>query len=161
MDHVSSRIAPAFYRFLQHTSEKNYSLDEAREEFQGHILTWAKTISEEGPWWGGKEMSMADLILIPWAQRVFLIDHYKTPGGSGVPTSKQSLGELLKDGSLEEEDEEAWERWVKWFQAVEQRKSVQETLSERQQYIDVYKRYAEDTTGSQVGSATRGGRGLP
>ena len=151
MDHASSRIVPAFYRFLQHTPEKEYSLDSAREEFTKHVLTWIKEADPTGPFANGKQISMADVVVIPWAMRIFLIDHYK--GGSGVPTKAESIPEG--------EDKEAWERWVKWFEAISGRESVQRTLSERQKYIDVYQRYAEDTTGSQVGQATRGGRGLP
>ena len=151
MDHVSSRIIPAFYRFLQHTPKKDYSLDSAREEFVKHILTWVKEADETGPFCNGSSITMADVVLIPWAMRIFLIDHYK--GGSGVPTTSSSIPD--------DENKELWERWVKWFEAISKMESVQNTLSDRQQYIDVYQRYAEDKTGSQVGQATRSGRGMP
>ena len=83
IDHISSRIVPSFYRFLQHTPQKDYTLDSAREEFVKHIHTFAAELDEEGPWFNGAEMGMADVMLIPWAMRVFLLDHYK--GGSGIP----------------------------------------------------------------------------
>jgi glutathione S-transferase len=41
------------------------------------------------------------------------------------------------------------------------RDSVLDTLSERDHYVDAYKRYAEDTTQSAVAKATREGRRLP
>ena len=129
---------------------------------------------------------MVDIILIPWACRTFLLDHYK--GGSGIPDErseeekdepKEHSGESTEEHKDEEQkdqgnheaqkgkaaakdkDTEIWKRWRRWYQAVEAQASVQDTMSERERYVDVYKRYAEDTTGSMVGQATRGGRGLP
>ena len=149
IDHISSKIVPAFYRFIQHTEKKNYTLSEARDELLKHIKTFIKEADAEGPFFLGQQFSMVDLMLAPWMERLFLIDHYKE-GGVGIP-------EEGKGG----EDEEAWQRWRKWASAVDARDSVQDTLSDRSQYVDAYKRYAEDTTQSQVGQATRGGRGLP
>lgn len=150
IDHISSRIVPSFYRFLQHTPSKGYSLESAREEFVKHMHTFAAELDEQGPWFNGQEMGMADVMLIPWAMRVFLLDHYK--GGSGIP----NVGQEAKDG-----EKEVWARWHRWFNAVQETESVQDTMSDREKYIEVYQRYAEDTTNSQVGQATRGGRGLP
>lgn len=149
IDHISTRIIPGFYRFIQHQPEKEYTIDEAREEFLKNIKTFAVEIDEEGPFFLGKTYGMVDLMLAPWAARLFLIDHYK-PGGLGLPAEGQAG-----------EDEAAWRKWRRWFDATMSRPSVLDTLSDQQQYIDAYKRYAEDTTGSQVGQATRKGRGLP
>ena len=160
IDHINSRIVPSFYRFLQHTPEKTYSVEDARSEFLGHIKTWTREMLEldaeredagvpSGPFFLGETFSLVDVTLAPWALRMFLIEHYK-PGGVGIPGD----GEGGKD-------EEVWRRWKKWFEAVEGRESVVCTMSEKEKYVDVYKRYAEDETGSQVGQATRGGRGLP
>jgi glutathione S-transferase len=88
-------------------------------------------------------------MLVPWAKRLFLIDHYK-PGGVGIP-KKGERGE----------DEEVWARWDEWFGAAVERDSVKATWSEDDKYIEAYKRYAEDTTQSEVGKATRQGRILP
>ena len=154
IDHISTRIIPSFYRFLQHTPEKDsqYTLASAREEFVKHIYTFAEQLSKQGqgPFFNGSQMKMIDVILIPWACRIFLLDHYK--GSSGIPKP---------DEAESDEAEEVWGRWRRWFAAVEESESVQDTLSDRSRYIEVYQRYAEDTTGSQVGQATRGGRGLP
>ncbi|KAK5103059.1 hypothetical protein LTS08_003862 [Lithohypha guttulata] len=163
IDHISSRIVPAFYRFLQHTPEKNsqYTIDDARSALLGAIKTFVKQLvemdserdslsSSPGPWFLGDRFSLVDITLIPWALRLFLIDHYKKPDGVGIP-------EPGKGGN----DEEIWNRWRTWFAEVQKRDSVLSTMSERDRYIEVYKRYAEDETGSQVGQATRGGSSLP
>jgi glutathione S-transferase len=149
-DHISTRIIPAFYRFLQHQPEKEYSLDDARKEFLGHIKTFTQACDPTGPFFLGERFSMVDVMLAPWLCRMFLFDVYK--GGVGIPEQGQA-----KDS----EEEMVWERWQVWADAVGKRDSVLDTLSDREQYVDAYKRYAEDKTQSQVGKATRSGRGLP
>ncbi|KAF9878792.1 glutathione S-transferase [Colletotrichum karsti] len=149
IDHINSRIVPGFYKFIQHTPEKEYNIEQARDEFLGNIKTFTKEFSSQGPWFLGQTFSLVDVMLAPWAMRLFLFDHYK-PGGLGVPEEG--------DGG---EDEAVWSRWRKWFDAVKERQSVQDTLSDRDAYIAVYKRYAEDKTNSEVGQATRGGKRMP
>jgi glutathione S-transferase len=149
IDFVSSRIVPSFYRWLQHLPEKNYSIEEVREEFLGHLKTFVKEMDQTGPFFMGEMFSLVDACLAPWLVRLFLIDHYK-PGGLGIP-----------DDGKGGENEDLWRRWRVWADAVGGRKSVKETSSEREMYIHVYQRYAEDTTQSQVSQATRAGRNLP
>lgn len=149
IDHVSSRIVPSFYRFMQHTPDKGYSISEVRGEFLGHLKAFVEGMDDGGPWFLGGRFSLADVMLAPWAKRLFLIDYYK-PGGVGIP----AVGE----GG---EDEAVWSRWRVWRDAISERESVRRTWSEDDQYVGVYKRYAEDTTGSEVGKATRLGNSLP
>jgi len=59
------------------------------------------------------------------------------------------------------EDEKIWRRWRTWISAVEERDSVKRTLSERQHYLQIYQRYADDKAQSEMAKATRGGRGVP
>jgi len=149
IDHISSRIVSSFYRLIQHTPDKAYSIEDVRGEFHGHLKALVKEMDPEGPWFLGERFSLVDVMLAPWARRLYLIDHYK-PGGAGIPKAGEGG-----------EDEAVWQRWHKWFDAVAERESVRDTESEPDQYIGVYKRYAEDTTQSEVGQATRQGRSLP
>ena len=71
VDYVTTRIIPAFHRFLQWTEGKPYSVEEAQKELQGTLLTWIKDADAEGPFFAGGEMSMADVQLAPWAIRKF------------------------------------------------------------------------------------------
>ncbi|KAL7937345.1 glutathione S-transferase [Trichoderma chlorosporum] len=146
IDHIGTRIIPAFYKFLQHTPDKDFTIDQAREEFHNHLKTFVAQMDPEGPWFLGENISLVDISLIPWAKRLFLLDHYK-PGGIQIP---QEGGE-----------NNVWTRWNSWITAVENRESVKNTWSESEKYIDVYKRYADDTTDSLVGQATRKGNRLP
>ena len=148
IDFVGTRIIPAFHRFLQHTPDKAYSIESAREELLKQLKTWIKEADPTGPFFAGKEMMMADITLAPWAVRLWVLDHFK--GGLGIP-------EKGKGG----EDEEVWERWRTWTEAVQSRKSVQETMSDKEHYMPIYTRYAEDRAQSELAKATRSGRGVP
>ncbi|KAH8664440.1 glutathione S-transferase [Xylariales sp. PMI_506] len=151
IDHIGSKIIPGFYKLIQHTAAKEYTIDQARADFLGHIKTLVKEMDSGGPWFLGDRFSMVDVMLAPWAKRLFLIDHYK-PGGVGIPAEGK-----LADG----EDAELWSRWQAWFNAVTERQSVRDTWSDEEFYIQAYKRYADDTTQSMVGLATRKGEKLP
>ncbi|GAB1311566.1 hypothetical protein MFIFM68171_01776 [Madurella fahalii] len=152
INHIATRVVPGFYRLLQHTPEKEYSIEEVREEFLKGLRDFAGEMVRaggDGPWFLGARFSLVDVMLAPWAKRLFLIDHYK-PGGVGIP-KKGERGE----------HEAVWARWDRWFEAAVERGSVKATWSDDGNYIDVYKRYAEDKTQSEVGRATRQGRSLP
>lgn len=149
VDHIGTRIVPSFYRFCQHQPHSTYSLEAARAEFLGHVKTLVTEADSEGPFFLGEQFSMVDIMLAPWLVRMWILDYFKD-GGVGIP-GKGEAGE----------DEEVWNRWRTWAEAVEGRKSVKETSSSREQYVDAYRRYAEDKTQSEVGKATRSGRTLP
>ncbi|CAI4213380.1 unnamed protein product [Parascedosporium putredinis] len=99
IDHVSSRIVPAFYKLLQHTPEKTYSINEARDALLDHIQDFARAMApvEEGggPWFLGARFSLVDVALAPWAARLFLIDHYK-PGGLERESVRDTLSERIR-----------------------------------------------------------------
>ncbi|KAK7741935.1 hypothetical protein SLS62_010870 [Diatrype stigma] len=158
IDHISNKIVPAFYRFIQHTPDKGYSIEQARDNLHTHIKTFVKEMADStpspdlekgGPWFLGPRFSLVDIMLAPWAKRLFLIDHYK-PGGVGIPDQGQGG-----------EDEGLWTRWRTWFDAIADRQSVKDTWSDDEMYVAAYKRYAEDTTQSEVAQATRKGEKLP
>ncbi|PHH60284.1 hypothetical protein CDD81_1874 [Ophiocordyceps australis] len=148
IDHVNSRIIPAFYKLLQHTPTKAYSLDQARQELHGHLGYFVEQMDPVGPWTLGGSLSLVDISLAPWAKRLWLIDHYKD-GGVGIPAEGDAA------------DDAVWKRWRAWFEAIVSRQSVKDTWSDDAAYIEAYKRYAQDTTRSLVGQATRQGQRLP
>ena len=149
IDHISKKIVPGFYKILQHTPEKPFSIEEARQEFHENIRTLTKEMKNGGgPWFLGEQFSLVDVMLAPWAKRLWLIDHYKD-GGVGVPQAGASG------------DDEVWARWRAWYNAIVDRPSVKETWSDDERYLIAYKRYADDTTNSLVGQATRQGKAHP
>lgn len=153
-DFVASRVVSAFHRFLQYQPEANASPEEAeagrdkvRTDLLGFLKTWISEADPEGPYFLGKEISLPDLVLAPWAIRLWVFDHFKE--GLGLPT----------EGSAE--DDQAWQRWRKWIKAIEARKSIQQTTSEKEYYLPIYKRYADNVAQSELAKATRKGGGVP
>lgn len=76
------------------------------------------------------------------------MDHFKN--GTGIPAEGQG-------GS----DEKTWARLRAWIKALEERPSIKNTLSEREHYLPIYQRYADDKAQSELAKATRSGRGVP
>jgi len=105
-------------------------------------------MDETGPYFLGAEPALIDFVIAPWAIRLWVFDHYK--GGLGAPKAGEGG-----------EDEQVWSRWRKWLSAMEQRKSVKETTSERDYYLSIYQKYADDKAQSELAKATRSGRGVP
>jgi len=161
MDHVASRIVPGFYRLLQCDGGGDPErMGEVRQQFLESLKMLVREMADPeeeeqqgggGPWFLGARFSLVDVMLAPWAKRLFLIDHYKE-GGVGIPK---------KEERMEDEEKKIWGRWDLWMEAVEGRKSVRETWSDEEEYVKAYKRYADNTTQSEVGRATREGKRLP
>jgi len=150
-DFVTSRIIPSFHRFLQYQPARDGAegLQKAREEFLGYLKEFTAEMDAEGPYLLGEELSLIDIVIAPWAVRLWVFDHFKD-GGLGVP-------EEGKGG----EDEKIWARWRKWLASIESRKSLKETTSDREHYLPIYQRYADDVAQSELAKATRSGRGVP
>ena len=174
-DYCTSRIIPAFHRFLQFQPMSDVSgLDEQRQEFLGHLREFSKEMDAKGPYFLGDEPSLIDFVVAPWAVslepslhpweegivhphdrvsdhdqvRLWVFDHYK--GGLGIP-------EHGKGGA----DEATWARWRTWIEAMESRPSIKATMSDRERYLPIYQRYADDNAQSELAKATRKGRGVP
>ncbi|KAF2087177.1 glutathione transferase omega-1 [Saccharata proteae CBS 121410] len=149
-DFVTSRVIPSWHRFLQFQpggGEGEEGLERVRKEMLGYLREFTAEMDKEGPFWAGKEPSMIDFVIAPWVVRSWVFDHFK--GGSGIP----------KEG--ESGDDDVWKRWRKYASAIENRKSVKETTSEKEHYLPLYKRYADNTAQSEMAKATRSGRGVP
>jgi glutathione S-transferase len=154
IDYVTSRIIPAFHRFLQYQpqpgeEDPGAGLKKVRQEFLGNLKEWAWEIHADGPFFLGEQITLPDLVLAPWAIRLWVFDEYKL-GGLGIPEEGNGG-----------EDEVVWQRWRKWLKAVGERRSVRETMSEKEYYLPIYKRYADNVAQSELAKATRSGRGVP
>ncbi|KAE8150759.1 glutathione S-transferase [Aspergillus avenaceus] len=151
VDYVTSRIIPAFHRFLQFQGDEDPAtgLEKARREFLNHLKEWAREMHSDGPFFLGEQITLPDLVLAPWAIRLWVFDEFKS-GGLGIPAEGEGG-----------EDEAIWSRWRKWLAAVEGRRSVRETMSEKEYYLPIYKRYADNVAQSELAKATRSGRGVP
>ncbi|KAI1288973.1 putative glutathione S-transferase [Xylaria venustula] len=154
-DYITSRIIPAYHRLLQfqpssYEGDGAARLDELRAELRKHLLEFAAEMADaaQGPFFGGAEIGLVDIALLPFATRLWVFDEFK--GGLNIP-----------DKGKGGEDEEKWERWRVWLDAVKSRDSFRNTLSDREHYVPIYKRYADDVAQSEMAKATRAGRGVP
>lgn len=134
-DYITSRIIPSYHRFLQHQPSSNGGSDEglhnARKDFQGHIVEFTKEMEPTGPFFMGNEPQMIDFIMAPWAIRIWVFEHFKHI--PGVPPEGNGG-----------QDEATWARWRKFQSAIESLKSIQDTTSEREKYLSIYQKYADD-----------------
>lgn len=103
-------------------------MEKARVEFLGTLKEWIKAMDPEGPYFSGWEIGMPDIVMAPWAVRLWAFDEFKE-GGLGMPKPGEGG-----------EDEAVWKRWRLWAEAVEGRHSVKETTSEKEPYKPIYKR---------------------
>lgn len=128
MDFVTTRIIPSFHRFLQFQPDQSSgSIDEVRNEYLKNLKEFALQMDAIGPFFKGKEPTLVDFVLAPWALRNWVFDHFK--GGLGIP-----------DDGKGGQDEEVWKRWRSWASAVEGRPSLQQTMSEKEHYLPIYQR---------------------
>jgi glutathione S-transferase len=148
-DFCTSRIIPAWHRFLQfQPASDEAGLKAVRDEFLGRLKEFAAEMHPEGPFFLGAEPSLIDFVVAPWVQRLWVFDHFK--GGIGIPAESEGG-----------DDEAVWGRLRKWKAAVEQRPSIRNTTSEREKYLSIYQKYADDTAQSEMAKASRAGRGVP
>lgn len=98
-------------------------MDQARQEFLNHLKVWTKEMHTEGPFFLGEDISLPDLVLAPWAVRLWVFDEFKS-GGLGVPREGEG-------GS----DERIWSRWRACLAAVESIRSIKETTSDLAHYL--------------------------
>ncbi|KAI8630090.1 putative glutathione S-transferase [Xylariaceae sp. FL1651] len=155
MDYVTSRVIPAYHRLLQfqpssYEGDGDARLDELRAEFRKYLLEFAGEMADasQGPFFAGNEFGLVDITLLPWGTRLWVFDEFK--GGLGIP-----------DRGKGGEDKGKWERWRVWLEAVTERESVKKTTSDREHYLPIYKKYADDIAQSEMAKATRAGRGVP
>lgn len=127
-DFVTTRIVPSYFRFLQNQPEQTQnSMEKVRSEFLDSLRQFAEAMDDEGPFFMGKEPTLVDFVMAPWGVRLWALEKMK--GGLGLP--KEGEGGL---------DEKSWARWRNWMAAVEDRKSVRETTSEKKHYMPIYQR---------------------
>lgn len=117
-DHVNKKIIPAFYRALQaqESGDQNAGAFELKEAIETLVLA----ASDEGPFFGGKEIGWVDIQLAPWLLRLSRVMTPYRGWPAAVPGS----------------------RWARMVEAVEECEAVKATTSGNELYHDSYERYA-------------------
>jgi glutathione S-transferase len=145
IDHVGKKIIPAFFTFIQAQEKKDQ--DAGRDKLLEALAKFTKAMapSSSGPYFFGSQFTNTDIVLAPWALRFRSV------------MKKYRNFEIPTEGG----EDNIWARFKTWGDAVLSRESVKATVSDEERYIQVYKRYAENVTQSEVAKATRAGKPLP
>jgi len=91
IDFINNQIIPKFYKVMFATSEED--LKEKITSFEESIKKFEDAISEHGPFFGGDKISLVDIAVIPWLERIPAITHYL---GYDVPKSYTKIHRLAK-----------------------------------------------------------------
>ncbi len=108
----SARFIPGFYQVLRGAEPQG--LLQAVDQLEAH--DW-----EEGPWWLGPQLTLADLELYPWFERWCVLEHYRALGW----------------------DSQRWPRLTRWRAGLEARPSVQADRVPNDDFVRAYRRYAK------------------
>jgi len=134
---VNKEVCSAYYRVLVRTDEA-----ERREGFKKLLQGLRNFIGEvRGDYWGGDSLGLVDCVLLPYAYRLYVLEHYRGPEYA-VP----SAGE---DG--------LWEKYRAWLHRALSIDSVARTLPNKTRYLAHVAKYAENRARSKVGNAVRRG----
>jgi len=68
-------------------SQGDEGLEKVRGEFVNNLKQFTEEMDSSGPFPLGSEMSLIDLIIAPWAVRLWVFDHFK--GGMKLPTGEK------------------------------------------------------------------------
>lgn len=138
-DFVTKKIIPFFYSLLM--KEDAEVQKEGRKSFLENVEAYTKAMSPTGPYFMGEQFGLIDIMLYPWIQRMPILKFYRN---FEIPT-----------------DTDWYPRFQTWYKACRERKKIIPTVADDQRLIDEYKRYAHNTTQSQVAQAIRAGKALP
>jgi glutathione S-transferase len=154
---VNKQLCSPYYAVLVREDEK-----ERREHFDGLLANLkafsrrmgdrqessppsssssSSSSSSPSPYcWGGDDLSIVDLALLPHAYRYFALEHYRGPDFA-VPR--------------DDPDFEPFHRWLNHL--TEHVPSVRRTLPDKGRYIEHVRKYAENKARSKVAEAVRAG----
>ncbi|PHR92799.1 MAG: hypothetical protein COA69_05575 [Robiginitomaculum sp.] len=127
LDQQGADIIPYFYRFLK-AEAGSVEANEAKDKMLEGLLAFTQGMAASGPYFFGDEPGVVDFAFAPFALRIeMLLSHYK-------------------DYQLPLVDD-AWERYVSWWQAIKYHPSFIASMPEPDSYsaklIEFYLPYAK------------------
>jgi glutathione S-transferase len=134
-ERVNKSVTAGYYAALVRTDE-----DERRAGFD-KILAGLRAFTSEsvGDFWGGSTLGLVDCVLLPYAYRLYVLEHYR---GFYVPR---------------EGEQGLWARYHAWLDRACSLGYVAPTLPEKERYLRHVAKYAEGKARSKVGNAVRRG----
>ena len=134
-DRINKTVTSGYYASLVRTdaAERRAGFDK--------IIDGLRSFAAEsrGPFWGGDSLGLVDCVLLPYAFRLYVLEHYR-------------------DFHVPREGEEGlWERYHAWLERATSLPHVASTLPEKPRYLAHVAKYAEGKARSKVGNAVRRG----
>ncbi|XP_031548536.1 glutathione S-transferase U25-like [Actinia tenebrosa] len=137
-DFLSKNVIPHFYAILLKQTEEEQN--RAKEQYLDGIRKITAAMKPEGSYFQQKSLGYFDIMLAPFAQRMPVLKHFK---GFEIPDTPE------------------FARYHKWWESVKRHSAVVPTLRDTEDLIQMYERYAHNTTKSLVSQAVRKGQPLP
>lgn len=125
IDFMNMKLLPCFYRLMM-AQDPDKRAQEA-ETLRAHFSLMEAAMAEEGsgPYWFGDQLTLVDLALYPWSERLPALEHYR---GAVLPEDCTHLRS--------------------WSAAMDQTKGARETTNGTDYHIKAYVKYADNSTDS-------------
>ncbi|KAH9942184.1 glutathione-S-transferase [Epithele typhae] len=134
-DIANKTVVPAWFRLVMATGDDAAAQAARREELYAGVRALMAEAAVDGPYFLGEQFSTVDVALAPFVARDFVLAAHR-----GY------------------ERAEAGERWVRYARALEERKSVRETFSDKDRVMKSYARYLSNEAQSEAAKAFRVGK---
>ncbi|KAK2591401.1 hypothetical protein QQS21_010907 [Conoideocrella luteorostrata] len=125
IDHINTRIVPAFHALL--SAHEPTSQSDSTNRLQSHITSLVLAADEQGPFFTGSSFGLVDIHFAPFAIRLSRILRPLRGWTDPVPGT----------------------RWNRWLDALEKNSHVKSTTSSSELYLDVVDVLARGTGGPQ------------
>jgi glutathione S-transferase len=122
IDFMNMKLLPCFYRLLMAQQSEQRAREGETLTAHFRLMEAAMGVESAGPYWFGGQLTLTDLSLYPWFERLPALEHYR-----GVVLPEECT------------------RLISWFAAMEQTRSARETTNGAEYHIDAYAKYADNT----------------
>ncbi|KAN0081428.1 Glutathione S-transferase, C-terminal-like protein [Tylopilus felleus] len=134
IDHVTKNMLPAYQRLLM--AQDKDKADAARQDLYDTQRKFAAQV--KGPYFLGEDLSLADVMIAPWATRQYIVEQHRGYDKAG-----------------------AGAEWKAYAERLATRESVLKTTSNADKLQVIYTRYLRDEAQSEAAKAIRAGKMMP
>ncbi|KAL2041602.1 hypothetical protein N7G274_005386 [Stereocaulon virgatum] len=135
---MTTRMIPSIYRFLQFQPGES-AIDSVRSDSLEILEQFAEAVDENGPFLERHHHSLT----LPWHHGQYVSGVSTTKKGNWHPRTRPSRS-----------GREELVEMVEVMAAIESRRSIEQTTSEKEHYLPTYQKYADDTAQSELAKAT-------
>ncbi len=152
IDHIIKKIIKPFYQILQFQNDKLEEREAAIKTYFDEVGKLIEKMDKNGPYFNGDMPAAVDLVFLPWATRMYLLEHYR-----GIKYEERfGNKEILNRYNI----------WYNAFKSEDFVKKTQKSLKiSNEDYpkelIKIYQRYADNTAKTMVADAVNKGTILP